>query len=194
MFIQSYCEANSSISRTWVDEGISPCFYFTLIPSILLTVAFFLGTIHCLFYQKYGTTMEPKFIPRSRLYGVQQALSAFLLIQFVGGMVWRSTIKGELPGYVWLYGCFSALAWAWAIALLRVERRRALVMDRTRGHSAALLLFWAIAFSAENLAFISWYSPHWWWGMDNSQEQVREDPFKKIHFFSTFIWKRKESQ
>lgn len=180
-FIKSYCEANSSISQTWTDEGISPCFYFTLVPTILLTLAFFLGTVHCLFYQKYGTTMEPKFIPRSCLYVLQLTLSGLLLIQFVGGMVWRAASGGELPGYVVLYGCFSALGWAWAIALLRVERRRALVMDRTRGHSAALLLFWAVAFSAENLAFISWYSPHWWWGLENSQHQVGKDKTSKCN-------------
>ncbi|XP_051284191.1 ATP-binding cassette sub-family B member 6 [Dicentrarchus labrax] len=172
VFMQSYCEANSSISHTWVDEGISPCFYFTLVPTILLTIAFFLGTIHCIFYKKYGTVMEPKFIPRSRLYGFQQAVSILLLVQFLSGMVWRAASGGELPGYVVLYGCFSALAWAWAIALLRVERRRVLLMDRTRGHSTALLLFWALAFSAENLAFISWYSPHWWWALENNQQQV----------------------
>ncbi|XP_049919453.1 ATP-binding cassette sub-family B member 6 [Epinephelus moara] len=173
LFIHSYCEANSSISHTWVDEGISPCFYFTLVPTILLTIAFFLGTIHCIFYQKYGTAMEAKFIPRSRLYGFQLAVSILLLLQFLGGMVWRAASGGELPGYVVLYGCFSALGWAWAIALLRVERRRALVMDRTRGHSVALLLFWAVAFSAENLAFTSWYSPHWWWGLESNQQQVQ---------------------
>lgn len=174
-FVQSYCEANSSISHTWLDEGISPCFYFTLVPTILLTVAFFLGALHCIFYQKYGTAMEPKFIPRSRLYMLQQAVSILLLIQFVGGMVWRAASSGELPGYVVLYGCFSALGWGWAIALLKTERRRALLMDRTRGHSAALLLFWALAFSAENLAFISWYSPHWWWRLESSTQQVRTE-------------------
>ncbi|TDG96208.1 hypothetical protein EPR50_G00237600 [Perca flavescens] len=173
VFIQGYCEANSSISHTWVDEGISPCFYFTLVPTILLTISFFLGTIHCIFYQKYGTAMEPKFIPRSCLYGFQLAISVLLLIQFLGGMVWRAANGGEFPGYVVLYGCFSALGWAWAIAVLRVERRRALLMDRTRGHSIALLLFWAVAFSAENLAFISWYSPHWWWRVENNQQQVQ---------------------
>uniref|UniRef100_A0A3Q3SYT0 ATP-binding cassette sub-family B member 6 n=1 Tax=Mastacembelus armatus TaxID=205130 RepID=A0A3Q3SYT0_9TELE len=172
VFMQSYCEANSSISHTWVDEGISPCFYFTLVPTILLTIAFFLGTIHCIFYQKYGTAMEPKFMPRSRLYVFQQAISVLLLVQFLGGLVWQAASGGELPGYVVLYGCFSVLAWAWAIALLTVERRRVLVMDRTRGHSTVLLLFWAIAFSAENLAFVSWYSPHWWWGLENNQQQV----------------------
>ncbi|KAM8722090.1 ATP-binding cassette sub-family B member 6 [Acanthopagrus schlegelii] len=173
VFMQSYCEANSSISHTWVDEGISPCFYFTLVPTILLTIAFFLGTIHFIFYQKYGTAMEPKFIPRSHLYGFQQAVSILLLVQSLGGMVWRAASGGEVPGYVVLYGCFSAGGWAWAIAVLRVERRRVLVMDRTRGHSAALLLFWAVAFSAENLAFVSWYSPHWWWSLETTQQQVQ---------------------
>lgn len=172
--IKSYCEANFSISQTWVDEGISPCFYFTLVPTTLLTVAFFLGTIHYILYQKYGTTMEPKYIPRSRVYVLQQALSALLLTQFVGGMVWRAASGGLLPGYVVLYGCFLTLGWAWAIAVLTMERRRALLMDRTRGHSTALLMFYGVAFSAENLAFISWYSPHWWWRLDDSQQQVRK--------------------
>ncbi|AWO95759.1 putative ATP-binding cassette sub-family B member 6 mitochondrial [Scophthalmus maximus] len=173
LFMQSYCEANSSISHTWVDEGIAPCFYFTLVPAILLAAAFFLGTIHCMCYQRYGTAMEPKFIPRSHLYGVQQAISVLLLVQFLGGVVWQGAAGGELPGYVVLYGCFSALGWAWAIALLRTERRRVLLMDRTRGHSTFLLLFWALAFSSENLAFVSWYSPHWWWGLENYQQQVQ---------------------
>lgn len=171
--LQSYCEANTSISLTWLDEGISPCFYFTLVPTILLTLAFFLGTIHCVFYRKYGTSMEPKFIPRSRLYGVQLVLSVLLLLQFVAGLVWRASTAADLPGYVVVYGCFSALAWGWAVALLRVERNRVLVMDRTRGHSAVLLFFWALAFSAENLAFVSWYSPHWWWGLEDNQHQVQ---------------------
>ncbi|XP_061916225.1 ATP-binding cassette sub-family B member 6 [Entelurus aequoreus] len=173
VLIRSYCEADASISQTWVDGGISPCFYFTLIPAVLLTIAFFLGTLHCIFFQKYGTAMEPKFIPRSRLYGLQQVVSILLLVQFVGGMVWRATDGGQLPGYVVLYGCFCALAWAWAVALLRIERRRVLLMDRTRGHSTALLLFWAVAFAAENLAFISWFSPHWWWDLQDNQQQVQ---------------------
>lgn len=175
VFIQSYCEANTSISHTWVDQGISPCFYFTLVPTILLAISFFLGTVHCICYQKYGTSMEPKFIPRSCLYSFQMVLTVLLLLQFLGGMVWRAASGGELPGYVVLYGCFSMMGWAWALALLRVERQRVPLMDRTRGHSTALLVFWALAFSAENLAFISWYSPHWWWGLEATGEEVRHN-------------------
>uniref|UniRef100_A0A4W5P751 ATP-binding cassette sub-family B member 6 n=1 Tax=Hucho hucho TaxID=62062 RepID=A0A4W5P751_9TELE len=120
--VQSYCEASASISEAWLEGGISPCFYFTLV--------------------------------------------------FLGVLVWRVAGGGELPGYVVLYGCLSMLGWAWAVALLKLERSRVLVRDRTRGHSTVLLLFWAVAFSAENLAFVSWASPYWWWGLENTQQQV----------------------
>uniref|UniRef100_A0A674DEB9 ATP-binding cassette sub-family B member 6 n=1 Tax=Salmo trutta TaxID=8032 RepID=A0A674DEB9_SALTR len=170
--VQSYCEASASISEAWLDGGISPCFYFTLLPTVLLTLSTFFGTFHCVCYRRYGTEMEPKFVPRSRLYGLQLAVSLLLLLQFLAGLVWRVAGRGELPGYVVLYGLLSMLGWAWAVALLRLERRRVLVRDRTRGHSTVLLLFWAVAFSAENLAFISWASPYWWWGLENTQQQV----------------------
>uniref|UniRef100_A0A8C7G277 ATP-binding cassette sub-family B member 6 n=1 Tax=Oncorhynchus kisutch TaxID=8019 RepID=A0A8C7G277_ONCKI len=170
--VQSYCEASASISEAWLEGGISPCFYFTLVPTVLLTLSFFFGTFHCVCYRRYGTEMEPKFVPRSRLYDLQLAVSLLLLLQFLGGLVWRAAGGGELPGYVVLYGLLSMLGWAWAVALLRLERRRVLVRDRTRGHSTVLLLFWAVAFSAENLAFVSWASPYWWWGLENTQQQV----------------------
>ncbi|XP_014893628.1 ATP-binding cassette sub-family B member 6 isoform X1 [Poecilia latipinna] len=172
VFIQSYCEGNISISHTWVDLGISPCFHFTLISTILLSICFFLGTVHCICYQKYGTPMESKFIPRSHLYGLQLVLTIVLLLQFLAGLVWRAADGGELPGYVVLYGCFSMLGWSWALGVLWVERRRVPLMDRTRGHSTALLVFWAFAFSAENLAFVSWYSSQWWWALETSQQEV----------------------
>ncbi|XP_071016302.1 ATP-binding cassette sub-family B member 6-like isoform X2 [Oncorhynchus clarkii lewisi] len=173
--VQSYCEASASISEAWLEGGISPCFYFTLVPTVLLTLSFFFGTFHCVCYRRYGTEMEPKFVPRSRLYGLQLSVSLLLLLQFLGGLIWRAAGGGELPGYVVLYGLLSMLGWAWAVALLRLERRRVLVRDRTRGHSTVLLLFWAVAFSAENLAFVSWASPYWWWGLENTQQQLLLD-------------------
>ncbi|KAG7254381.1 hypothetical protein CRUP_014556, partial [Coryphaenoides rupestris] len=164
----------------WVDRGIAPCFYFTLLPAVQLSVACLLGTLHCVFYRRYGTAMEPKFVPRSRLYALQQALSVLLVLQFMVGVVWRAAPLGagggdgkELPGYAVLYAVFSSLGWVYTLALLRVERRRALLMDRTRGHSTALLACWALAFAGENLAFVSWYSPHWWWALEDRRDQVR---------------------
>uniref|UniRef100_A0A672RXF2 ATP-binding cassette sub-family B member 6 n=1 Tax=Sinocyclocheilus grahami TaxID=75366 RepID=A0A672RXF2_SINGR len=170
--MKSYCEAGVSMQQVWVEGGLTLCFYFTLVPSVLLTLSFLFGTFLCICYSRYGTAMEPKFIPRSRLYQVQVGLSVLLVLQALGWMVFRIARSGELPGYVVVYGCLSMLGWIWAVALLRLERRRVLVRDRTRGHSTVLLLYWAVAFAAENLAFVSWMSPQWWWTLETSDQQV----------------------
>ncbi|XP_048861851.1 ATP-binding cassette sub-family B member 6-like [Brienomyrus brachyistius] len=168
----NYCNPSTSLAQAWVQGGFSPCFYATLVPTVLLTFSLFFGTFHWVCYQHYGTMMEPKFVPRSRLFRLQQGFSVLLLLQFLVGMIWRAVQGTELHGYVLVYGCLSALGWACAIALLHLERRRVLVQDRTRGHSTVLLLFWALAFSAENLVFVSWYSPLWWWGLESTDQQV----------------------
>uniref|UniRef100_A0A8C2ELA9 ATP-binding cassette sub-family B member 6 n=1 Tax=Cyprinus carpio TaxID=7962 RepID=A0A8C2ELA9_CYPCA len=171
--IKSYCEAGVSMQHVWVEGGLTLCFYFTLVPSVLLTLSFLFGTFLCICYRRYGTDMEPKFIPRSRLYRLQVGLSVLLVLQALGWMVFRIIRSGELPGYVLLSGCLSMLGWIWAMALLHLERGRVLVRDRTRGHSTVLLLYWAVAFAAENLAFVSWMSPQWWWTLEKSDQQVR---------------------
>lgn len=170
--MKSYCEAGVSVQQVWVEGGLTLCFYFTLVPSVLLTLSFLFGTFLCICYGRYGTAMEPKFIPRSRLYRLQVGLSVLLVLQALGWTVFRIARSGELPGYVVVCGCLSMLGWIWAVALLRLERRRVLVRDRTRGHSAVLLLYWAVAFAAENLAFVSWMSPQWWWTLETADQQV----------------------
>ncbi|KAK1165448.1 ATP-binding cassette, sub-family B (MDR/TAP), member 6a [Acipenser oxyrinchus oxyrinchus] len=169
----SYCEANGSIAEVWIEQGLSPCFYFTLVPTLMLTISFLFGTFHCVCYGKYGTAMEPKYIPRSKLYTLQCCLSAMLLLQFLGGMLWQAVGPSVVPGYTILYGCLSVLGWACSLVLLRLERTRVLVQDRTRGHSTVLLLFWALAFAAENLSFMSWMSPLWWWPLETTQQKVQ---------------------
>lgn len=170
--MKSFCEAGVSMQQVWVEGGLTLCFYFTLVPCILVTLSFLFGTVLCVCYSRYGTEMEPKFIPRSRLYRLQVVLSVLLALQAPGWAVFRVTQGGELPGYVVLYGCLSTLGWIWAVVLLRLERKRVLVRDRTRGHSAVMLLYWGVAFAAENLAFMSWMSPQWWWGLETPNQQV----------------------
>ncbi|XP_039612390.1 ATP-binding cassette, sub-family B (MDR/TAP), member 6a [Polypterus senegalus] len=169
----SYCEANVSISEVWIQSGLSPCFFFTLLPVLLLTVSLLFGTFHCICYRKYGTAMEPKYIPRSQLYKLQLGLSAILQAQFVGGLLWQIISPGVLPGFVILYGCLSVVGWTCAIILLQVERNRVMMLDRTRGHSVILLLFWSLAFAGENLSFISWSSPLWWWSLETTVKKIQ---------------------
>lgn len=170
--LRSYCEPDVSMQHVWTEGGFTPCFFFTLVPSVLGTLAVFLGTLHCVCYTHYGTRMEPRFLPRSRLYKLQLALSILLGLQALVWMIFRVVQDELVVGYVLLCGWLYALAWTWATALLRLERKRVLVRDRTRGHSAVLLLFWTVAFISENLAFVSWQSPRWWWGLENPEQMV----------------------
>lgn len=180
--IQSYCEADVSIQQVWVEGGLTLCFYFTLVPCILLALSFLFGTLLCVCYNRYGTEMEPKFIPRSRMYRLQVVLSVLLALQALCWTVYQVSQGGDLPGFVVLYGCLSTLGWIWAVGLLRLERKRVLVRDRTRGHSVVLLLYWAVAFAAENLAFVSWMSPQWWWALETPNQQV-EFAFWLLRYF-----------
>lgn len=182
--MKSFCEAGISMQQVWVEGGLTLCFYFTLVPCVLVTLSFLFGTVLCVCYSRYGTEMEPKFIPRSRLYRLQVVLSVLLALQAPGWVVFRVVQGGELPGYAVLYGCLSTLGWIWAVILLRLERKRVLVRDRTRGHSAVMLLYWGVAFAAENLAFISWMSPQWWWGLETSNQQI-EFGFWLLRYFGS---------
>lgn len=172
--LQSYCDHNGSVSQAWLDSGLSPCFYFTLVPSVLLSFSILLGTLQSACYAQHSRTMEPKYIPKSHLYRLQLALSVVLILQALGGLIWQAAGGNALYGYMIVYGCLYAGAWAFSIWLLHLERTRALERERSRGHGVVLLLFWALAFAAENLAFISWQSPHWWWNsMNTADEKVQ---------------------
>ncbi|XP_029460875.1 ATP-binding cassette sub-family B member 6, mitochondrial [Rhinatrema bivittatum] len=173
MLLGSYCEENATLSGVWAEQGLLPCFYFTLVPSALLSVSLLLGALQSACYIRYGRDMEPKYVPRSRLYRAQLALSLLLLLQYPAALLWQAAGAGLLCGYMLLNCLLSAAGWACTLHLLRLERSRVLVRDRTRGHGIVLLLFWALAFMAENLAFVSWNSPRWWWSLEDVSQQVQ---------------------
>lgn len=167
-----YCEGNNSITQAWVQQGFQPCFFFTLVPSVLLSVCLLLGALQYACYARFSRAMEPKYIPRSRLYRGQVLLSLFLALQPFGGLLWQGVGLRQLYGYMLLYACLWALSWGCAIALLQLEHTRVLAHDRTRGHGTVLLLFWALAFAAENLTLVCWRSPLWWWALADTNQKV----------------------
>uniref|UniRef100_A0A8C3HGX5 ATP binding cassette subfamily B member 6 (LAN blood group) n=1 Tax=Chrysemys picta bellii TaxID=8478 RepID=A0A8C3HGX5_CHRPI len=169
----SYCPGNGTISQPWTQQGFSPCFYFTLVPTVLLSVCLLLGALQYACYARFGRAMEPKHIPRSRLYHGQVLLSLLLAVQPLGALLWQALDAGPLYGYALLYGCLSAVGWGCALGLLQLEHTRVLAQDRTRGHGTVLLLFWALAFAAENLALVSWRSPLWWWSLGDAPQKVQ---------------------
>uniref|UniRef100_A0A8V0ZQQ4 ATP-binding cassette sub-family B member 6 n=2 Tax=Gallus gallus TaxID=9031 RepID=A0A8V0ZQQ4_CHICK len=168
-----YCEANSSMAQAWVRQGFQPCFFFTLVPTVLLSVCLLLGALQYACYVRFGRAMEPKYIPRSRLYRAQVLLSLLLALLPLAGLLWQLGGPGRLYGYMVLYACLWAAAWGCAVALLQLEHTRVLAHDRTRGHGTVLLLFWALAFAAENLTLVCWRSPLWWWALQDTDQKVQ---------------------
>ncbi|XP_037252165.1 ATP-binding cassette sub-family B member 6 isoform X2 [Falco biarmicus] len=181
-----YCEGNSSIAQVWVQQGFQPCFFFTLVPAVLLSVCLLLGALQYACYVRFGRAMEPKYIPRSRLYCSQVLLSLLLALQPFGGLLWQAGGPGRLYGYMLLHACLWALSWGCAIALLQLEHTRVLAHDRTRGHGTVLLLFWALAFAAENLTLVCWRSPLWWWALEDTNQKVQFS-FWLLRYICTFM-------
>lgn len=173
--LQSYCEGNGSLIQAWAQQGFYPCFYFTLVPSVLFSVCLLLGALQYTCYARFSRAMEPKYIPRSRLYSIQVFCTLLLAVQPFAVFLWQVLGTQQLCGYIVLYTCLSAVSWASSIGLLYLERTRVKVQDRIRGHGITLLLFWALAFVAENLAIISWNSPLWWWGLKDTNHKVGKE-------------------
>ncbi|XP_038038200.2 ATP-binding cassette sub-family B member 6 [Anas platyrhynchos] len=181
-----YCEGNGSVAQAWVQGGFQPCFFFTLVPTVLLSVCLLLGALQYACYLRFGRAMEPKYIPRSPLYRAQVLLSLLLALQPFGGLLWQVAGGRRLYGYMVLHACLWALSWGCAVALLQLERRRVLAHDRTRGHGTVLLLFWALAFAAENLALVCWRSPLWWWALGDTNQKVQFG-FWLLRYGCTFL-------
>ncbi|XP_063144997.1 ATP-binding cassette sub-family B member 6 [Candoia aspera] len=171
--LHSYCEGNESLALVWTQEGLSPCFYFTLVPAVLLSVCLLLGALQYTCYAQFSRTMEPKYIPCSRLYYTQILVSLLLALMPFCTFLWQVLGMQELYGYMVLNTCLSAVSWATSIGLLHLERTRVMVQDQIRGHGAILLLYWALAFASENMAFISWNSPLWWWELKDTNQKVQ---------------------
>jgi len=59
--------------------------------------------------------------------------------------------------------CAGVSSWIMVGLLVRLESNYMLPSIPTRGHGIVLLAFATVAFVVENIAFISWFSPQWWW-------------------------------
>ena len=100
----------------------------------------------------------------SFLYTFQQFLHICLVLVPVVDVITKTAIEPKtLQGYVTVSDGGTFLTWLIAFFVLRAESSRYFKFHLSR-HSVGLLLFWSLAFVIENLAFISWNNPHWWFG------------------------------
>ncbi|XP_004577280.2 ATP-binding cassette sub-family B member 6 [Ochotona princeps] len=182
--VGNYCAAEGPAGPAWEQGGLSPCFFFTLVPSTLMalaTLALVLA-LPCKRQERHAGTDALSWGagPRVAPYVVQLLLATLQVVLPLASLFGRvGTAKGApLPGYVLLASVLQSLASACGLWLLVTERsqaRHSLAMGiwiKFR-HSPGLLLLWSVAFASENLALVSWNSPQWWWARENLSQQVQ---------------------
>ncbi|XP_012497968.1 PREDICTED: ATP-binding cassette sub-family B member 6, mitochondrial [Propithecus coquereli] len=182
--VGNYCEAEGPVGPAWVQHGLSPCFFFTLVPSTLMT----LGALALVLALPCKRREQPAGAdplplgagPRVAPYVLQLLLAVLQVALPLARLAGRvGTAQGaRLPSYLLLASVLESLASACGLWLLVVERsqaRQRLAMGiwiKLR-HSPGLLLLWTVAFAAENLALVSWNSPQWWWARADLGQQVQ---------------------
>ncbi|KAL2775133.1 ATP-binding cassette sub-family B member 6 isoform 2 [Daubentonia madagascariensis] len=207
--VGNYCEAEGPVGPAWAQDGLSPCFFFTLVPSTLMA----LGALALVLALPCKRREQPAGAdplplgagPRVAPYVLQLFLAALQVALPLARLAGRvGTARGApLPGYLLLASMLESLASACGLWLLVVERsqaRQSLAMGiwiKFR-HSPGLLLLWTVAFVAENLALVSWNSPQWWWARADLGQQVRStdqgstwrDLGRKLRLLSGYLWPR----
>ena len=153
------------MSDAWFDQGLAPCFVETLSASVLFGIMAVFGGIEYVIYRRYATLLDSMLRPTSFLYVLQMALTIAMALEAVLRVSLQATVIEPLEVYPYqiLVACFTAAAWLMSAMVISLERRKMLPSVPTRGHGLVLLLFVMLAFAAENVAFLSWFSPLWWW-------------------------------
>eukprot|EP00070_Physeter_catodon_P019948 XP_023980452.1 ATP-binding cassette sub-family B member 6, mitochondrial isoform X2 [Physeter catodon] len=182
--VGNYCEAEGPAGPVWAKGGLSPCFFFTLVPSTLMGLGALalVPALPCKRPERPGGADAVSWAagPRVAPYVLQLLLATLQVALPLAGLVGRvgAAQGAPLPGYLLLASVLGTVASACGLGLLVVERsqaRQKLAMGVwiKFTHSRGLLLLWTVAFAAENLALVSWNSPQWWWARANLSQQVQ---------------------
>lgn len=183
--VGNYCEAEGPAGPVWAKGGLSPCFFFTLVPSTLMGLGALalVPALPCKRPERPGGADAVSWAagPRVAPYVLQLLLATLQVALPLAGLVGRvgAAQGAPLPGYLLLASLLGTVASACGLGLLVVERsqaRQKLAMGVwiKFTHSPGLLLLWTVAFAAENLALVSWNSPQWWWARANLSQQVSD--------------------
>nr|BAB71347.1 unnamed protein product [Homo sapiens] len=177
--VGNYCEAEGPVGPAWMQDGLSPCFFFTLVPSTRMA----LGTLALVLALPCRRRERPAGAD-SLSWGAGPRISPYVL------QLLLASVLESLAGACGL----------WLLVVERSQARQRLAMGiwiKFR-HSPGLLLLWTVAFAAENLALVSWNSPQWWWARADLGQQVRSaaqqstwrDFGRKLRLLSGYLWPR----
>ncbi|XP_030748456.1 ATP-binding cassette sub-family B member 6, mitochondrial-like [Sitophilus oryzae] len=184
----TYCPPNTSIWDIWIDHGINQCFINTLTSSVIAGFILIAGVIQLYIYRKYGTEVSPNHLTKSKLYYLQIFLSVFIPILDIISFILSVTVYDDhsVYGYMILTLVFTIFAYIFSIWIIAVERHYLLPSVPTRGHGIILLLFWALLFISENLAFLNLDRNDWWFHLKTLSDKV-EFSFFILRYISLLV-------
>ncbi|OWF39062.1 ATP-binding cassette sub-family B member 6, mitochondrial-like [Mizuhopecten yessoensis] len=170
-----FCHNTTDFTIVWSDKGINSCFLDTIASSVIFVFLLIFGCIQCSIFRKYSIPVDKKiFTEGSCGFSLQIILTLILALEAVVHVILQDIMIQ--PEYVVGYQLLTALAmsvvWMSTIRLLLLERNSALPSIPTRGHGLVLLVIWGLAFIKENLAFVSWWSPLWWWSLETKSDKI----------------------
>ncbi|XP_014772784.1 ATP-binding cassette sub-family B member 6 [Octopus bimaculoides] len=172
--MMQYCENASAINIYWRDNGLNHCFIDTVTNSILFFIIAVFGTIQIWMYNRYSTSVEKKYKPFNFGYVTQILATSVLIFESVLHIVLIDTAEDGRTVYGYqLFTCLVYLCgWTITMKLICLERHRALPSIPTRSHGLVLLVFWTLTYVRENIAFVSWFSPEWWWHLSSESQKI----------------------
>lgn len=169
-----FCYNDTSWTDVWVKKGLNRCFFESLSSGVLLVFIFLCGIMQCIMYSRYATKVDKKLIHQSWSIYLQVTFSLLMVIEAVVHMILQNVELYDkvLYGYQVMACCAYVMAYMTSLWLIFLERNNVLPSIPSRGHGILLLLFWSLALIRENLAFVSWWSPEWWWRLKSEADYV----------------------
>jgi len=97
-----YCPPNITFNEIWVDHGVSKCFMDTISTAIIFLYLIIFGSIQLWIYYKYGTVVDERTLPRSKLYNLQKFLLYFVPFLSILRIILQATVldDGKVYGYM----------------------------------------------------------------------------------------------
>ncbi|XP_072028962.1 ATP-binding cassette sub-family B member 6-like [Amphiura filiformis] len=189
MAVAPYCPANTTMANIWIDNGLSRCFLETLFASFQAFIMLVLGSIQILLFWKRSVQIEDRFKPGPLWSHIQIAVTVLMIVQYVVRIILLATIGDEeIYGYIELSTCFYIATYILSGFIIYMERSWTFLSRHARGHGTIILLFWSAAFLHENLAFISWKSPHWWWKLDSETHKIEFGLWLSRYVLTLFLF------
>lgn len=183
-----YCDKYSNLTTIWLQKGLSPCLFYTVFPSLFFLFSVCFGLIQLIIYARHSVRLEAYQISNSSWFPVQLfTIFALVCESFVRiSLVTTLVNHGTIYGYQWVASMFSASGWSMLGAVVFIECRRTLPSIPARGHGLVPILAITLAFLMENVCFVSYSSPIWWF-YERSQENNIELGLFCVRYSLTLI-------